>query len=382
MKTSHFKKHSYFTLHAVVYLILIFLAACADETSENRIPDDKISPSTQCNIQGRTFVQNEINPDSPCLVCDTSLDPFDWSVATGAVCDDGQECTRNDVCGQNAQCRGERQLLCTEMVQIPEGPFWMGCEPNWPDLDCTAEEFPRHQVMLSTYSIEQFEVTNAQYAAYLNEKNPSNDCFGERCAYSMHPTDLGLFESGGVWKVDETFENHPVIGVTWYGAQSYCESMGLSLPTDAQWEKAAKGSEQNYYYPWGDFWAPNAGNWVSNNDPYENGPQPQTTPVGFFDGATHQGYATLDGSSPYGVHDMAGNVWEWIYDWFGEGYYQQTPPNGWINPRGPETGIDRIDRGGARNCLNGQYDLRASYRHNAPPNDYFNDTGFRCATTR
>jgi len=213
-------------------------------------------------------------------------------------------------------------------LNVPAGNFWMGCEPN--DSHCYPVENPRHEVRVSSYYMDVFETTNREYADYLNNMNPGNSCDGHECAYSTHDdSNLGLYKFDSAWQVDSGYEDRPVVMVSWYGAKAYCEALGKRLPTEAEWEKAAKGATEHYIYPWGDSLEANAANYWSDADPYKAGVYPFTTPVGFFDGDLRHGYETFDGRSPYGIHDMAGNAFEWVGDWYQSNYYLATPVGGW-----------------------------------------------------
>jgi formylglycine-generating enzyme required for sulfatase activity len=221
----------------------------------------------------------------------------------------------------------------TTMVFIPEGEFLMGCE----DQHAYLKESPEHKVYLSPYWISKFEITFKQFDQYCKE-------------------------TGNPRPYDEDWERgvNPVIYVSWFDASNYCQWMssktGLTfkLPTEAQWEKASRGSEKRKY-PWGD------------EEPQENLANYEylinkTTPVNSYP----------QGISPFGVMDMAGNVWEWCFDWYDEAYYNESPLQ---NPTGPESGISRVIRGGGWG-----YDasfLRTSNRNRWKPADYNNVTGFR-----
>lgn len=258
---------------------------------------------------------------------------------------------------------------------VPAGIFTMACERN--DIDCYGDEIPLHDVYVSDFHIDVFEATNEQYADYLNNINTTNECLGDVCAYSTHPDAKGMYTNGDQWLIDASYEQRPVINVTWYGAMAYCEHFGKRLPTAAEWEKAAKGENEHYIFPWGDQWIENASNQESNNDPFESGPRPRTTPVGYFDGTDHGGeYATTDGRSPYGVHDMVGNVWNWVFDYYDPYYYLENPEGGWIDPTGPEQGTRRGLRGGSFQDL--EKNQRASELHMNTPESYSIYFGFRC----
>ncbi len=264
-----------------------------------------------------------------------------------------------------------------EEVFVPAGSFWMGCEPE--DGDCRIEESPRHEVWLSAYYIDTYEVTNARFAEFLTWHG--NECDEYKCVTTDLPRQR-LYESDSIWSVDSGYEDHPVILVTWYGAKAYCDAQGKRLPTEAEWEKAAKGTMEHYIYPWGDSWISNAANYWDSGDPYEKDDWSWTTPVGYYDGSNHDGtYQTTDGRGPYGAHDMAGNVWEWVNDWYYEDYYNEYLPDAWpADPQGPANGTYRVCRGSC--WYLGTHLLRVSNRFNYSPGthgDASGDFGFRCA---
>lgn len=262
------------------------------------------------------------------------------------------------------------------MVVILAGSFQMGAEPE--DAGFFADETPRHEVQMAKYAIDKYEVTNAAYVNYLNEHNPGNDCNGAPCIEDSAESDFnGIYSDGGTWAVSSDYASHPVALVSWEGAKAYCNAKGKTLPTEAQWEKAAKGADENYIFPWGDTWIANASNHSASGDPYEGGAIPETTPFGYFDGDTHGDYETTDGASPYGVYDMAGNVWEWVSDFYKNNYYSTMPDGGWVDPAGPGTGTQRVARGGAYN--GGENGERTSNRLATSPDDYYESVGFRCA---
>ena len=145
--------------------------------------------------------------------------------------------------GQDNDCDGY-----VDMVDVPAGSFWMGCTPS--DASCWLPESPYHEVTLDAFLVDVTEVTNAAYADFLTANG--NDCSGYECVVvSMNA--LEVSESGGVWTADSGQEDHPVIHVTWYGADGYCAWAGKRLPTEAEWEKAARGTDE-WIYPWGNAW--------------------------------------------------------------------------------------------------------------------------------
>ena len=253
------------------------------------------------------------------------------------------------------------------MVLIPAGEFMMGEHHG----DGRSDERPVHPVYLDAFYIDKYEVTNAQYAQFLNEYGKNTDPAGHTLLYIGSPWCL-IENVGGTYRPKAGYETHPVIEVSWYGAAAYAQHYGKRLPTEAEWERAARGTyvgEGEYKtYVWGDEWPPpeGAGNFYSQyidgyHDDYE-----QIAPVGSFD------------PNGYGLHDMAGNVWEWCQDWYDSGYYSTSPRN---NPTGPTSGGSRVLRGGSWPDSDWS-DLRVASRlYNYPDYSCLN-VGFRCGASR
>ncbi|CAG0990223.1 partial Formylglycine-generating enzyme, partial [Anaerolineae bacterium] len=214
------------------------------------------------------------------------------------------------------------------------------------------DESPVHIVYLDAFWIDKFEVTNTQYALCLNAgvcKAPSNLTSNARPGYFGIPQ----------------FNNYPVVYVSWEDASKYCVWAGRRLPTEAEWEKAARGSDRRSY-PWGRTFEKNLLNSFDKNllNFFEGG-KGDTTLVGIYSG----------GASPYGALDMAGNVWEWTADWYDDRYYANSPRN---NPQGPPSGSLRVARGGS--WWSGYYQVRTTMRSGyLAPTDRSNNYGFRCA---
>ena len=223
-----------------------------------------------------------------------------------------------------------RHRLGFEWVTVPAGEFTMGSNDY-------GDEQPIHQVYLSEYQIARHPVTNAQYELFVKANS---------YAAPNH------WENG---KIPPGKENHPVVNVTWEDAQAFCTWAGVRLPTEAEWEKAARGTDGRKY-PWG-------------NEPPTmelcnfNRNVGDTTPIGSYP----------KGASPYGVLDMAGNVWEWVNDWYDGSYYSQSPS---VNPQGPASGTRRVLRGGAWNY--GDNYVRSAVRDFVGPVYWNLYNGFRC----
>jgi formylglycine-generating enzyme required for sulfatase activity len=216
------------------------------------------------------------------------------------------------------------------MVLVPAAQFWMGSD------DGEDDEKPRHRVTLDGFYIDTYEVTNALYQKFMSASG--------RAAPEY-------------WN-DSKFNGprQPVVGVSWHDADAYCTWAKKRLPAEAEWEKAARGTDGRKY-PWGEQRDASRAN--SN----ESG-RGKTVDVGSYP----------RGVSPDGALDMAGNVWEWVADWHGKDYYRKGPDR---NLQGPATGTHRVLRGGS--WLSNPINLRSAYRDSDTPGSRFHFIGFRCA---
>jgi len=253
------------------------------------------------------------------------------------------------------------------MRKIPSGNFHMGstfenvkenlAECKKHDRTCALwwfeDEMPYRQLHVDNYWIDIYETTNGEYLDFVlaTGHRPALDetCETDSCW------------SGNLWK-DKTFHvsvaNQPVTQVSWHDADAYCRWRGKRLPTEAEWEKAARGPNGRYY-PWG-----------------KASPKKRATYKRKWKGKftmTNVG-SYPRGVSYYGIHDMAGNVWEWVNDWYERNYYRKSPLR---NPKGPGKGYFKITRGGS--WVNFADTLRTTLRRWSLPDVRFNDTGFRCA---
>jgi formylglycine-generating enzyme required for sulfatase activity len=216
----------------------------------------------------------------------------------------------------------------------------MGCDEG-ADGECFSEEKPGRRIYLDAFLIDQYEVTVADYRRCVQAGKCSTD--------SLTGEDLCNWGKQGR-------DNHPINCVNWNQAKAYCEWAGKRLPTEAEWEKAARGADGRKY-SWGNQWdgsKTNAENKVG-----------KTAAVGSYS----------SGASPYGVHDMIGNVWEWVEDWYDKDYYRRALDQ---NPTGPSEGKLKIWRGGS--WANHAWDSRASFRYGNDPRSRYNNLGFRCAS--
>ena len=274
-------------------------------------------------------------------------------------------------------------------VTIPAGEFPYGQED--------------HMTMVDEYQIMVTDVTNQQYAEFLNQaladgsvelgmvdvetgggivkvvegtygyypgepfqgyEHEEEISAGDKLYMPINEEGLRLTYDGQTFSAIEEFANHPVTMVTWYGANAFCEYYDWRLPMDVEWEKAARGTElvdgRGLPFPWGTEIHGNSANYYSSADLFEKmyGKLGNTTPVGFYNGQTYDGYETRDSASPYGLYDMAGNVWQWIGDDYEKQHY-------------------RYMRGGSYYTY--EVDLRVWKSNNAGPTFYSPSVGFRCA---
>ena len=265
----------------------------------------------------------------------------DEQCAPGLSCEAGTcviPVTPRDV-EPDPEANGSAAPVCDDgMCLIPAGSFWMGCN-ELIDFVCEPHEYPGHEVFLGAFHIDRTEVTQAAYQECVD----ADECDMPTCE----------------WAPVESPE-HPVECVDWHDAKAYCEWAGKRLPTEAEWEKAGRGTDGRIY-PWGNV-VPTCDLVVMDECPGRTQPVCSKSPAG---------------DSPYGLCDMAGNVWEWVGDWYGADYYENSPDS---NPAGPFSGDARVSRGGCFGNDLVQY-LRVSRRFSYKPSAEGASLGFRCATS-
>lgn len=241
------------------------------------------------------------------------------------------------------------------MVFVPAGEFIMGTNDT-EDREDRADEKPEHVVYLDAFYIDKYELTVAEYINFLNAFNDirwgcsSYDCLEAHNLFRSGS--LNIHTANGKYQASPGSEDLPIMSVRWQAAYAYCRWTGKRLPTEAEWEKAARGMDGRKY-PWGNLWS-----------------------LDYFIGsrAIRSGKYSLrvglhpDDISPYGAFDMLGNANEWVNDWYAEDYYAHSPDT---NPQGPETGTQHIHRGAY-----GRGPVLGLTVRNTDPDQY---VGFRCA---
>jgi serine/threonine-protein kinase len=327
-----------------LFVILFLLTACGSKQTATPTAGKPEPAATQTQMPTQpaaTFTLAAVEPS----ITPTAALPAITPVPTLAV--SGELAAGSSTTGEDG----------ATLVFVPEGDFFMGANAN--DLfevcgkfrsDCRREWFtnvePERTVTLDAFWIDQTEVTNKMYAVCVD---------ADKCTPPFQSNSYTRENYFGNSKYDE----YPVIYVSWNQADAYCAWAGRRLPTEAEWEKAARGKD-GFLYPWG--------NTALDKSRLNYGLNVgDTSPVKQYPG----------GISPYGAYDMAGNAWEWVADWYDENYYKTAPS---ANPMGPDSGKDKVSRGGA--WVFYDFDMFSTDRYGNSPQVTNNTIGFRCARSR
>jgi len=299
------------TLLSLLFIIGLFLIACGGQESEGMSTASE-KPQAEKAVVGDSNTPPVDEPKTP---------PADSEVADSWV----------------------RPVDSMTMVYVPEGSFPMGREAGF------SNETPAHKVSLAAFWIDSTEVTNEQYALCVK----SGSCEPAKFA------DDSLFND----------DNYPIVGVSWYAAEAYCDWADAQLPTEAEWEYAARGPE-GLTFPWGNSFNEENANSCDTN--CKNGRRDERNDDGYGFTAPVGNYSS--GKSWVGALDMSGNTAEWVKDWYDDAYYNNSPAT---NPQGPDSGEIKVQRGGGWNST--VSDSRSTSRDSASPDDGANNVGFRCA---
>jgi formylglycine-generating enzyme len=256
------------------------------------------------------------------------------------------------------------------MILLPEGSFQMGTNDGMPF------EAPVHAVKIKSFWIDEHEVTVAEFAKFVEATNYQTEAekFGWSGVFDVETGDWTRID-GAAWRHPEgpkstAKDDEPVCQISWNDADAYAKWAGKRLPTEAEFEYAARGGLLQKKYSWGDELRPDGkpvANWWQGVFPNKN-----TVEDGFLRRAKVKSFPPNN----FGLYDMGGNVWEWTSDWYANDYYQKSLPE---NPPGPENGIEKVIRGGSWMCSeNFCSNYRVAGRSHASPDTGLNNLGFRC----
>lgn len=241
------------------------------------------------------------------------------------------------------------QISNADMKEVKVGSFSMG-------NSSFTRESPARTVNISTFYISKNIVTNAQFAEFINSYGSQTVKEGLYAGKKLFVTDSwGIVSDNGIWKPAAGFEQHPMIQVTWYGATEFCKWNDGRLPTEAEWEYAAKGGPTTQAFTYSGSSTATTVAWFSDNSGHLN------KPVG------------TKAANTLGIFDMSGNVYQWCSDWFAR--YGEFGKTGETNPKGPQTGVSKVIRGGYRSIGSG--DLHLTNRESISPDESYNFVGFR-----
>ncbi|MFQ5646879.1 MAG: formylglycine-generating enzyme family protein [bacterium] len=281
--------------------------------------------------------------------------------------------------GMKGIARAESSQAPPGMVFVPAGWFYMGSkneeiklameifrnDEGMPAVESWfSDESPQHKVYLDAFYIDKYEVSNQEYKQFVNAGGYKNKNFWTEEGWNWLQEKKAT--EPDCWSYDDfNRPEQPVVCVSWYEAGAYARWAGKRLPSEAEWEKAARGDDHRIF-PWGNKAPKRDSLYLANYHPGKNQAEDGyrfTAPAVSFS----------EGKSPYGAVNMAGNVWAWCSDWYGEKYYSFSPPK---NPQGPDKGEKKIVRGGA--WLNFSVSIRSAYRSYVSPQLRYSHIGIRC----
>ena len=335
----------YWLLLLVIALLVILVAVLLNPIAPAQLPTptQTITPSNTATLTP-TETSPPTNTVTPLPPMDTAtLAPADESTAIPSSTEASPPAP-SETPTQEGLASVIRDESGAEMLLVEAGTFLMGSNTS------ESDEAPAHILLIDDFYIDKYEVTNADYKVCVDSQNCS---LPKNTAFYLSAMD----------------RNHPVVFVSWEMADQYCAWRDARLPTEAEWEKAARGTN-NFIYPWGNKFDGGALNFCDMDctkswaDQSVRDHYTMTAPVGLYP----------DGVSVYNIFDMAGNATEWVADWYAKDYYSNSPKE---NPLGPESGTDRVLRGGS--WFDRYLGVRTFVRSHLRPNVAYNYTGFRCA---
>ena len=364
MSNCCFKEDDVKIFFLIPVFLLIFISSCTIDDEEpltdQDLNDNDLNDNDIGDISDKDHTDETDNDEDAEEKDDEPL-PDSFCFSGGAILYEGEqqykmcpgfpEKMQKQLC-KNGKWRDEADCM-DNFVTIPGGIFMMGCDPD-KEGSCESDNVPHHEVEISPFLIDKFEVTVERYMM----------CVDDGACESSHyrTSDDSIKCNIG----NDERDNHPANCVTWFGADAFCKWAGGRLPTEAEWEKAARGTDGSIY-PWGDSPTGSCDNAVV-----------ESTSAGCGSGGTFPVGSKPDGKSPYGLYDATGNVAEYVSDWYQSKFYSESEASDkdTKGPDAPDVEGYRVCRGGS--FLYGERRTRAAYRSGCKDDDASIDFGFRC----